>query len=244
MRIITLNIWGGKSFEPLIEFIKKYSKDTGVFCFQEVFRAGKSTREVYAGARMTIFEDIQNVLTDFIGYFAPCQNDEEGLAIFIKKGIKVDDEGDVFVFRERNSRINNDARTLGRNLHYVKIRYGSKEITIANVHGLWNGQGKTDTQDRIEQSKKIKMFLDKCKGEKILCGDFNLLPETESIRIIEKDMKNLIKDFKIESTRSQSYTKPDKHADYILVSENIDVKEFKVLQEHVSDHMPLMLEFN
>ncbi len=37
MKIITLNIWGGKVFEPLMNFFKEHAEDTDIFCLQEVF---------------------------------------------------------------------------------------------------------------------------------------------------------------------------------------------------------------
>ena len=37
MKLITLNIWGGKVFEPLMEFFRKHAEDTDIFCLQEVF---------------------------------------------------------------------------------------------------------------------------------------------------------------------------------------------------------------
>jgi endonuclease/exonuclease/phosphatase family metal-dependent hydrolase len=53
---------------------------------------------------------------------------------------------------------------------------------------------------------------------------------------------NLIKKYNITSTRTSIYTKPDKYADYVLVSPNIEVIDFKVLPDEVSDHAPLYLE--
>jgi endonuclease/exonuclease/phosphatase family metal-dependent hydrolase len=111
-----------------------------------------------------------------------------------------------------------------------------------NVHGLWNGKGKDDAPERIIQSNIIRQFIDKVGGEKILCGDFNLNPETESIKILEKDMRNLVKDYAVTSTRTSLYKKPGKFADYIFTSRGINIKDFKVLPEEVSDHSALVLE--
>ncbi len=113
----------------------------------------------------------------------------------------------------------------------------------ATIHGLWNGKGKTDTEDRILQSQRIKKFMSTIHNPIILCGDFNLHPETDSLKMLDENMANLIKTHNITSTRSQYYPKEEKFADYILVSSDIKVKEFKVMQEPVSDHLPLWLEF-
>jgi endonuclease/exonuclease/phosphatase family metal-dependent hydrolase len=80
-------------------------------------------------------------------------------------------------------------------------------------------------------------------GAKILCGDFNLLPDTDSLAILEQGMRNLVKEYRVTSTRSQFYEKPDRFADYILVSPEVIVEDFQVLDEAVSDHLPLLLEF-
>ena len=77
-----------------------------------------------------------------------------------------------------------------------------------------------------------------------MCGDFNLLPNTQSLAILEEGMRNLIKEFGITSTRSELYTKSEKYADYILTSPDIAVHDFKVFSDTISDHLPLMVEFS
>lgn len=54
-------------------------------------------------------------------------------------------------------------------------------------------------------------------------------------------MRNLIREYGITSTRTSFYQKPEKHADYVFVSEGISVKAFTVLPDEVSDHAPLLL---
>ncbi len=86
-------------------------------------------------------------------------------------------------------------------------------------------------------------FVRSIEHRKILCGDFNLRPDTKSMSILERELKNLIKDYKITSTRSKLYTKEEKYADYILTSHDLKLINFKILDEVVSDHLPLLLEF-
>jgi endonuclease/exonuclease/phosphatase family metal-dependent hydrolase len=54
---------------------------------------------------------------------------------------------------------------------------------------------------------------------------------------------DLIKKYGITSTRTSLYLKPIKFADYVFVSKGIDVIDFKVLPDEVSDHAPLLLDF-
>lgn len=74
--------------------------------------------------------------------------------------------------------------------------------------------------------------------------DFNLEPETRSIKMLENGMKNLIKEFGIKFTHNKELCPDDNISDYVIISEGIDVKKFKVPEVFVSDHLPLILEFS
>lgn len=140
---------------------------------------------------------------------------------------------------------NDDRRNLGRNIQYLTITHENEVYTIANFHGLWSGAGKGDTDERIAQSKSIRRIIETdFKGKIVLVGDFNVNPETESMRIVDGGMINLIKVNNIASTRSSFHKWPNKFADYIIVSKDVRVLDFKVLQENISDHLPISLVFD
>ena len=242
-------------FDELIAFVKKHSQTTDIFCLQEVFdtESGNTQSGV---ARANLYKEIEQSLPNHNGYFAVSQEGHDfagyaafdikyGQVMFVHKDIDLEEEGHVFTHRHKNGMETfDDAHNLGRPLQYITFNKDNKQFMVANMHGLWNGKGKSDDEDRINQSKNIKKVLDGFDGSKVLCGDFNLLPHTESIKILEKDMKNLITDFNIKSTRSSIYTKELKHADYVLTTPDVKVKHFEVLQDEVSDHLPLLLEFD
>ncbi len=59
----------------------------------------------------------------------------------------------------------------------------------------------------------------------------------------ELGLENLITKYGVTSTRTSLYTRSDeKFADYIFVSKGVDVKDFKVMPDEVSDHAALYLE--
>ena len=247
MKLITLNIWGGMVYKPLVQFLQKQSKDVDIFCFQEVFdnQPGVPSRvQTKKIPRLNIYSELKEILSDFVGFIHPTQDNEESLAIFIHKDVVADKIDDIFVYRQRNAMENNDASTYGINVEYLHTHQGAKDYLICNLHGHWTPNFKGDNRARLEQSLNIKRFLDGFDGTKILCGDFNMDPNTQSMSILENNMRNLIKENGITSTRSHYYKGETKFADYVLVSPDIEVKEFKVLQDIVSDHLPLYLEFN
>ncbi len=132
-----------------------------------------------------------------------------------------------------------------RNLQFVKVRGPSGPLSVLNFHGLWNGLGKGDSDERIAQSQRILDFLDGRREPFVLCGDFNLLPGAKSLRMLESaGLRNLVVEFGVASTRTSLYARPERFADYVLVSDGVAVRDFRVLPGEVSDHAPLLLEFD
>jgi endonuclease/exonuclease/phosphatase family metal-dependent hydrolase len=243
MKLICLNTAGGFVKDKLHDFITKRAADTDIFCFQEIFDNARVT--TLGDIDQDLYTTITKLLPDHMGYYAPSQDDDEGLAIFVKPHLHRTEVGDVFVHRHRNAMENEDRRTLGRNLQYIQFTENDHDYMVVNFHGLWSGAGKTDTPDRLAQSRKIKEFIKtRARGKVILVGDFNLGPNTESLAILEKGMRNLITENGITSTRSHLYKWPNKFADYAIVSNDVRITRFEVLQNQVSDHLPLLLEFS
>ncbi len=253
MKIITLNTWGGRAGKQgLLDFFSKYSADTDIFCLQEIWSAPYEHLEGSDAGGKAIdheeimvygLQEISDILPEFQAYFRPHHLDNYGLLMLVKKSIKVKEEGEVYVYKEKGYIPSGDVGNHARNIQYVKFEYNGKPFTVINFHGLWNGQGKTDSPDRITQSEKIVSFIQNINESLVLCGDFNLLPSTESLLMIEKaGYKNLIKEYNITSTRTSHYTKPEKYADYIFVSQDVEINDFMVLPEEVSDHSALLID--
>jgi len=253
MKILTLNTWGGRSGkENLLHFLKEKSMDVDVFCLQEIWSAPYEHLEKKSAGGLAIqhdnimvygMQDISKILSDYEYYFHPHHLENYGLMMLVRRGLYVEGFGDVFVHKERGFIPQGDVGHHARNIQYVTLKRDHSVCTVINFHGLWNGKGKTDSEERLDQSRKIIDFICGLSGEVILCGDFNLLPNTESIKIIENaGFRNLISDYGITSTRTSFYKKSDKFADYIFVNENVVVKDFKALSEEVSDHSPLCIE--
>ena len=253
MRIISLNTWGGRAGkDKLLEFFKKHVDTTDIFCLQEIWAAAYKHLDGHLAGGVKInneqimvhgLQEISAALPNHAAFFRPHHGDNYGLLILVNKRFSIVEEGEVFVYKEKGYVAGEDAGTHARNIQYVTIETAISPITIINFHGLWNGKGKTDTEDRIQQSKNILEFTSKLKGEYVLCGDFNLLPDTESIKLFETvGLRNLIKEYGISSTRTSFYKKPEKHADYMFVTKGIQVKDFKVLPDEVSDHAPLLID--
>lgn len=256
MKIICLNIWGGRAGrEKVLEFFDTH-KDIDVFCLQEVWSGEyPELKNVVVAAKsfgydlvMTeALQDISKVLIGHTAYFRPHYGDNYGLLVFVKNTLELIEEGEIFVYKEKGYVFEGDPGNHACNLQYVKIQKGEKAYTILNFHGLWTGTGKGDSPDRIVQSEKIISFIQANDPTRfVLCGDFNLSPDTESIKMIADGLgaHNLIAEHGITSTRTSLYpsTRENRFADYVFTGSAILVKDFKVLPDEVSDHAPLYVE--
>jgi endonuclease/exonuclease/phosphatase family metal-dependent hydrolase len=238
-----LNTWGGRAGkDKILNFFNKY-KDIDIFCLQEIWSEHNKVDMVsHNGDIQNSLQDIAEILSDYFFYFRPQCSDNYGLVMFVKKNINIVEEGEIFVHRSKGHVPVGDENN-ARNLQYIKIETKDNPIVVMNFHGLWNDKNKMDSEDRLLQSEKMVDFIKRFTMPIVLCGDFNMLPDTKSLKMVEDvGLVNLIKKFNITSTRTSFYNKPVKFADYCLVSKDIKVKDFKVLPDEVSDHSPLYIE--
>jgi len=253
MKIITVNTWGGYAGkEKLLSFFEKHKNEVDIFCLQEIWNAKhEELQGVMTGGKppetdkkMTDGKrEIEKTLSNHVGYFRPHFMDDYGLFLLVNEKYKVIAEGEVFVFREKGYVPEGDKGNHARNIQYITLMAGDKLVTVINFHGLWNGKGKTDTEDRLSQSQKIIEFIKQQSGELVLCGDFNLNPDTQSLKMFEEiGLVNLIKENNITSTRTSFYPRDNKFADYVFVSKGLKVNSFEVLPDEVSDHSAILFD--
>ncbi len=227
-------------YDRLAPFLEEQTKDIDIFCFQEVFDNPDGTPSVcLKGADVSIFLKLSRVLDEYNGCFCSSQKDERGLCIFVRKRLKASVFDGPFIHRWEDALVDGNPSTLGCNVQYAEFT----SHIVCNVHGAWFDGPKRDNEHTIAQSEKILMFLETLKKPVVLCGDFNLALDTKSISMIESSMHNLIREYNIKSVRPAFFEWPEKHADYIFVSPDVQVKEFKVLPDEISDHLPLYIEF-
>ena len=240
LKIMSLNIWGGHVYDKLLNFIKKH-QNVDIFCFQEVYHKAKEKistddTKVY----LNILSELNALLPNHQLLFSPMVDNIYGLGMLVKNNINIVKSGEINTYENPN--YIGKGPTHPRVLQFAELQFDDKDFLITNYHGFWNGINKLDSIERIEQSRIIKEFTGQYNIPKILCGDFNLRPDTKSIAMLEESLTNQIKNFDIKSTRTKLYKKPEKFADYIFTSPEFIINKFEVLDVEVSDHSPLLIE--
>jgi hypothetical protein len=257
--MVSLNTWGGNVLGPLIQYARELADATDLFCFQEILHAPESV-PLDCGFRTDLFDVLTAALPDFAGRFDQVVAWDQprldqpkplrvpfGLATFARRSLPILDQGcePIIEHDDTLDAVTGLFRT-ARQLQWTRLRSSSRTLLIANFHGMARPGTKLDTDERLAQSRAIRQIMDRHSGPSLLVGDFNLLPETESVRILAHGRRNLIEDYRIPTTRSRLnkyYATPQEqpHANFAFASPDLTVESFAVPDVEVSDHLPMLL---
>ena len=121
----------------------------------------------------------------------------------------------------------------------------NKKARIINYHGIWTKE-KLGNEFTLSACRKILEKAKEVNYPTIITGDFNLFPDTVSMQMFYKDFTSLVDKYHISTTRPNhnELSHLERNVvDYILVSKNVKVNNFEVLESTISDHLPLILDF-
>ena len=242
MKLIQLNIWAGRLNSPIEEFFQKQAAD--IYCLQEVIDIPGGQGELF-----TALEEIVELANLSSVYFSPAfgfnydrRHGRLGNLIAAKQDFASTHH--FFTSKEYNPNLDHILHdTNMRNLQHVTFERPGDDLHVLNHHGYWVGEHKNGNKETLEACQTIVDYISKLKGQVILCGDFNLAPHSDSIELLNKALRNLSVEHRLQTTRT-SLTHKREVCDYIFVNDSVKVKSFKALDSIVSDHKALVLEFD
>lgn len=268
IKILQLNIFQGKFLDEVLKFVKQ--NDIDILHFQEVtggqmsqggkyrYPGGsdefnKEANEKHAG--VDCFEEIKDILKmNGVLVKTTClegdKNSYMGNATFYKSSIKLLDYRTIWMkeYFEINKDFT-DIPELSRASLISRFEIFSKKFSTVNTHFAW-GPNQYDEPYKIEQAKILYKELANISSTLIITGDFNVTPMTETASMFNDFGKNLIQENHVVNTLNPR-THPAKvlfppgiAVDYVIVSENINVKSFEVVDKtDLSDHFGLLTSF-
>ncbi|MBX3579059.1 MAG: endonuclease/exonuclease/phosphatase family protein [Rhizobiaceae bacterium] len=265
VRILSLNLWGGRLHDALIPYLAAAEAD--IFCFQEVPHTPTAASAwldyrhdgIDLPQRARLLDELRDALPGHDAWFAPSLRgpllDGEaevaslwGLAAFVRR--------DHVVVGAATGFVHGDYRGDGwgsyprpANAQCLRIALGgvAPALTVAHMHGLRDLAGKQDTPDRLAQADRLAALVQGLwtPGEGlVVCGDFNVLPDSAVFRRLGAlGLSDLVTGRGFTDTRTSHYGKPGRFADYMLVNPAVSVAAFYVVADpEVSDHRPLVLD--
>ena len=264
MRIVSLNAWGGREWAALSVWLPGVGTD--ILCLQEVIRAPVPSPDwlVYADPnrrldqRADLFNDVSRRLPGHVGRFIAAArgplSDTDGQVCPSDHGLGLWHRRDLNPLDVEERFVHGSYRPDGwgpepvpRRMQAIRLETTGGDLVVAHMHGLRDPRGKRDTPARVDQARALRAGLERLAkpGDRIvLGGDFNLLPGSETFDILAPlGLVDLVVARGIEDTRTVLYEKPQRHANYMLVTPNVEVRAFEAPAEPVLlDHRPLILD--
>ena len=243
MKMIQLNVWGGKLGQQIIDFVKAEKPD--FVCMQEVNDLeGRSGYKFFA-----TLEEIRNgagLAEKFMSptYSARYMERKLSYGNAILSRLPFDSTRTIFTYREfiDDFDVERDGGNI-RNLQVAAVNAGGKTLNILNHHGYHIVGTKDGDDETMRQMRIIADIIKGLDGPVIMCGDFNLSPKSKSLALINNELINL----SIRSGLKRTYNRLSavhEVCDYIFVNDDIKVLSFKMSDELLSDHKALILEFD
>lgn len=239
MKILQLNVWMGKIEGNLRRFLENNQFD--VICMQEVF-ASQSREQHLSRLCFDLSQIVKASGLEHV-FFSPNWSSEIAGGTF--------EEGNLILSRipfaeTRSEFINGEYKTntilgeiISNNLN-IQIAQLENGLTIINHHGFWRPQPMGD-EDSVKAFEKVAEVVRKLETPVVMCGDFNIIHESPAMRPLDF-LRDLTYENQVKTTLSGLKFNGDVPCDHILVSHDVEVDDFKVYPDLVSDHLPLSVD--
>jgi len=220
---------------PIIKFIKKEQFD--ISAMQELVLTG-TNRSLLKKHKIFKHEYLTNFLF-YSGSNSPILKKGK-IAVSERNGVSwIDTKLNGKTVRLYNVHLKSNRISGETNKFAFRKDFFSKKIFPYIKHVLT--QIRKKSKIRATQAEEITQHIAECPHPVIVCGDFNEVPLSYPYRIIS----NGLKDAFVEKGTGLGFTFagkfPGLRLDYVLVSEQIEVVDFEIRKEYLSDHFPVIV---
>lgn len=244
MKLIQLNIWQGRTIRRALPFLEKQNAD--ILCLQEVYSAKNPVPGHWdAFSSLELIKDSCSYeyvyFSPLYSFFVAGEKVTFGNAILSKtpfnntkstftKGEYIEDVAKKAIIPNQ------------RNVQLVSIEIDGKDLSIVNHHA--HREPTADgSEESLDRMKLVKDFIGDIDNYLIIAGDMNVNPSTPTAKVLSSYGRNLTSEKKISSTMTDLAMYVPVSPDHIIVSDDVDVLDFNVSDETVSDHKALILKF-
>ncbi|MDQ3065262.1 MAG: endonuclease/exonuclease/phosphatase family protein [bacterium] len=242
LKLIQLNIWQGKLLKEVINFLEEQNAD--IVCLQEVFHS----QPIGIFDIIDSLDKIQATLKYEHVYFEPTFSfDVSGTTVQFGNATlsKLPFNHKKVVFTNNDfHHVTNwaDHPPNTRNALLIQVQIDEKPLTIINHHGyhefdpLGSDASVAAMQKLVEELRVIDHPI-------IFAGDLNVVPASPVMRLFDNWLEDLTATNEVKDTLTQFGKVRDIPCDHVLITNDVKVNSFEVSEALVSDHKPLILEF-
>lgn len=248
LKLLDLNIYGGKCYDNIISFVK--ANDFDILCLQEVKGGNLSFTNINTLQKLK--QDL-GMEAEFVfsTNLAGDKNSYDGNAIFYKNDLRVLNRQNAQLYPFSEIRPDEtDFSFYPRTAISLNFNINGNTLTVINTQLAWNKvPKKTPIQTAVGQN--LLKFVEKCKNDFILTGDFNLESDSGVVSQFGKIARNLTQENGLTNTlnprthRVKEIFPRGLAVDFIFTTSGIKVIVFDLVDSpDLSDHFGLSLTFS
>lgn len=254
MRVICVNGWLGRLNSPLANFVKQEKPD--IVCLQEAF-APKTKSPYNFHDQYAYIDELIKVGSFKYWLFSPSWAFEMGGAIIQVGNIILSKHPllhstELHAYGKYSIKDSDDnQRTNIRVLQTCRVELpGDKKLSLANYQGYLPGADPIGNEISVSTIQKVAGSVRQLLTPLIFCADLNITKESPAFGPIKQlNLRNLIDENNIKTTLSPVHRAPKKDrdsvaCDFIFISADVKVNNFQVPETIVSDHKPMILDFD
>lgn len=244
MKLLQLNVWMGRLTRQILPLIEREQPD--IITTQEMFSGDAIVR--FPDGTFNLLEILKEQGNYEHSYFSPvCEFNFAGVKTGFGNGVlskypviaadtvythgSFHPDGNTFEW-DQNS----------RNAQVVTLDIGGQPLHIANHHGYWE-PNPVGSEKTVKAMQVLADAVRKLDGPLLVAGDLNVDPGTPAMRVFDDWLEDLTGSHGVTNTLSTLGKLQGVAPDHILVSSDVRVKDFRVLDDLVSDHKALVIEF-
>lgn len=246
MKLLQLNVWMGRLTRQIMPLIEREQPD--IITTQELFSAPQDVP--FPDQTFDLFERIQKTAGYSYSYFSPiCDFDYSGVHVGVGNGVhsRLPITASRTIFTNGTFQANADSSVFEANVRNAQIVTvalpGGKSLHVVNHHGYWQANPVGD-EKTVASMQKVYNEINALDGPVVYAGDLNVDPDTPAMQLFGDKFDDLTGSRNISNTMSVLGKLQGVAPDHILVNSDVRVTDFRVLEDLVSDHQALVIEFD
>lgn len=243
MKLLQLNTWSCKLSPEIVKLLD--NEDPDFITFQE------AVGMKFSGKVLETSDDILEKHPFTSGYYAPLvrfdfMHRKAGWGNLIASQLPITHENSIWThgqYTDDFDYIELGGFNTSRNIAHITVESNGQPLHILTLHGYHVKEHKNGNEETLSGCRQLVEYATSLEGAVIIAGDFNLVPESESIQVVTNSFRNLSLEYGLTTTRNYLTTKSDV-CDYIFVNDKVTVNDFSMSDAIVSDHNALVLDFD
>jgi endonuclease/exonuclease/phosphatase family metal-dependent hydrolase len=235
--VLQWNVWYEESIERVLAFLRTHPTD--IICLQELTKG--YMQQTHENTWEYLAKNLEHTYhVQEVPIVTPATQWSQANAILSK--FPISDTRSEWINEPVEG---DDYDDQYRSYIEVKVRIGKKELAIGTTHMSY-AEGAAAASRKEQEIRRLLDVIDTKRQAYILTGDFNAVPDSYTVREVEKRLLHVGPSYKHNTwtTKPHDFGNAvidalDWRYDYIFATKDMQVISSEIVSTDVSDHLPV-----